>query len=41
VPQQGIAVQTDGTELVFGSSLKQDAKKFIAAVLTKAVVEIR
>jgi hypothetical protein len=41
VPQQGIMVQTDRTELVFGSTMKEDAKKFIAAYLTKAMMEAR
>jgi hypothetical protein len=37
VPQQGILIRTDGRDFLFGASIKQEAKKFIAAVILKHV----
>jgi hypothetical protein len=36
VPQKGVAVRTDEQDFVFGSTLKDDVKRFIAAYITKA-----
>jgi hypothetical protein len=37
VPQKGILVRTDDKDFVFGALLKDDAKHFIAAAITKQV----
>jgi hypothetical protein len=37
VPQQGILIRNGETNFVFGASMRQDAKQFIAAVILKHV----
>jgi len=39
IPQKGIMVRTDGKDFVFGASLKEEAKQFIAASIMKAATE--
>lgn len=39
VPQDGIKVQTDDKELVFGTGIKKDSQKYIAAMIAQTVKE--
>jgi hypothetical protein len=40
VPQKGILVRTRETDFVFGATLHEEAKRFIAASIMKAVTEV-